>query len=153
MSIKIADISDPGNKEIFEIDNEKLKKIKEMAIGELTPQGLLGIFPLFAGSRNKNGKKRIFVYDEEWGKEKNETVEGYNKLVLEHNKMDDEVEGIMKIKNECEIKRDEIIEKMVALEGRVRELRIQMQDNSAKRMEVLSKFIELTGSDNVELWR
>ena len=60
-------IQDADTKEKFEISNEKVENIKEMYIGELTPEGLLDFFSTFS-SRGKNGKKRAFVYEEDMEK-------------------------------------------------------------------------------------
>jgi hypothetical protein len=139
-------IQDFDTKEKFEISNEQLAKIKEMAIGELTPQGLLDMFPLFAGSRSKNGRKRLFVYDDEWTKERSELYIKYDVATQDKIKTNEE-------RNSNRVKIDKLTLELNELHAKDAQLMYHEDDVNVVVSELRSEIEKFVGGINIDSWR
>lgn len=154
-------IEDVDTEEKFEIGIEQLSKIKEIAIGNVTPQGLLDLFPLFSGSRSKNGKKRIFRYEGEWSKEKGSLIENCDKIKIEIAELNKDL-GILKSEEEkLSLEKDSINKRLEEIRHqqftnnrKINEISLETIPEKQKQFDELQdKFEEITGTRDIELWR
>lgn len=156
-------VKDVDSGEKFDVPTEMIEEIRIKSLGVLTPQGLLDRLPMYAGSRGKNGKKRTFIFDEEWSEEKKKAYDKYNAVLEEQIEIGNKgKESDAKIA-ELTTKLDELNEALRLEKGVNSDLHVAEHEHEYEKLlpairkiaDILDLYIEdiIKTKEDIEVWR
>lgn len=146
-------------KKVFGITKEQLKKINEIAIGQLNPSDYLDLFPLISGKCGD--KKHAFIYADEFTDKKKEIIQEYDEvnkfietskeslelIVNKGKELSDERERINK-------RLDEIRDELFTNDQKTNTISLVKIPADEDQIEcILDRFEYLCGTRDIEQWK
>lgn len=146
-------------KKVFGITKEQLKKINEIAIGQLNPSDYLDLFPLISGKCGD--KKHAFIYADEFTDQKKGIIQTYdevNKFIetsKESLKLMADKEKELGLEKEKLTKRlEEIRDELFANDQSINAISlVKIPADEAQIECILDQFDSLVGTRDIESWK
>lgn len=146
-------------KKVFEIAKEQLKKINEIAIGQLNPSDYLDLFPLISGKCGD--KKHAFVYADEFSDKKKEIIQEYDKVGRHIETLRDDLKSMTDKEKELSDEKERLIQRLEEIRNELFTNGQNMNDillgkipeDFMQTKRILDQFEDLCGTTDIESWK